>query len=308
MSNCKNIQKSLDWCIGTPELPGIMRTVFYISKNMVAKWPEKKYGENGQVISSKLSGNFVLVADAVWHRIAILSDKSQLTSEAQGEIPSQTQLNKLVALHPGVGAEATNAAAYLNNTDSVFIVQDMKSNYRVVGSDMWPTKCTVAQDNGQGTTGSTSTTISVEATDEIPAPFYLGEIVTGDGVIYASHGDGQIAPAGRREISFTPDGATDDEVAVISGSYQTGSAVSYEGKDYYTILKIETGTQVSFATEKPCTMTVVFGASDTRFTLLVDGVKNTGATGLLTTHLDAGEHLLAKADAGTIAAIILTDD
>ena len=115
--------------------------------------------------------------------IWIATQKSQLTSDAQGEVPSQTQLNKLTAVHPGVGPEATAAAAYINNNDNVYIVEDMKGRFRVIGSDKWDTKSTVAQDNGQGATGTTSTTISVEATDEVPAPFYEGTIVTEDGII-----------------------------------------------------------------------------------------------------------------------------
>ncbi len=88
-----------------------------------------------------------LAADAKWRYIDILPDKSQLTSEAQGELPSQTQLNKLVAVHPGVGADASAAAAYINNTDNVFVIEDMKGNFRVLGNDKWSTKATVAQDS-----------------------------------------------------------------------------------------------------------------------------------------------------------------
>lgn len=186
MSNCNNIQRSLDWCMGTPELPGIKRRVYYIAKNMIAKWPEFVRDENGRVTSSVLQGSFTLVADAKWHYIVILADKSQLTSEAQGEVPSQTQLNKATLVHPGVGPEASAAAAYLNNSDNVFVVEDMKGNFRVLGSERWLTKTTVAQDNGQGTTGTTSTTISIEATDEIPSPFYEGAIETEDGDISPS--------------------------------------------------------------------------------------------------------------------------
>ena len=125
----------------------------------------------------------MLRADTKWKFIDIIADKSQLTSEAQGEYPSQTQLNKLVAVHPGVDDEASAAAAYLNNNDNVFLVEDMRGAIRVVGSDKWPTKTTVAQDLGQGATGSTSTTINVEATDECPAPFYAGTIDTDEGSI-----------------------------------------------------------------------------------------------------------------------------
>ena len=181
--NCNNLQKSLGWCQGTPELPGIKRRLYYISKLLIALWPKLPHDEKGRVQSAVYDGSFALVADAKWHYIDILPEKSQLTSEAQGEIPSQTQLNKLTAVHPGVGEEASAAAAYLNNNDNVFIVEDMKGNYRVVGSDKWTTKTTVAQDLGQGATGTTSTTIAVEASDECPAPFYKGVIVTEDGNI-----------------------------------------------------------------------------------------------------------------------------
>lgn len=188
MSNCVNIQRSLDWCMGTPELPGIKRRVYYISKNQIVKWPTFERDENGRVTSSTLSGSFALVADAKWHFIVVLADKSQLTSEPQGEVPSQTQLNKATLVHPGVGAIASAAAAYLNNSDNVFVVEDMKGNFRILGSERWLTKTTVAQDNGQGTTGTTSTTISVEATDEIPSPFYVGSLETEEGVINCGDG------------------------------------------------------------------------------------------------------------------------
>ena len=131
----------------------------------------------------------MLVADATWKYIDILPDKSQVTSEAQGEIPSQTQLNKLTAVHPAVGEAASAASAYLNNNDNVFIIEDMRGKYRVIGSDMWNTKTTVAQDLGQGATGTTSTTISAEATDVVPAPFYEGTIETDEGTIDAGSDD-----------------------------------------------------------------------------------------------------------------------
>ena len=170
--------------MGMPELPGIRRRIYYISKDQIAKWPPYNRDDNSRrTKTAVLTGNFTLVADAKWKYIDILADKSQLTSEAQGEIPSQTQLNKLTAVHPGVDADASAAAAYLNNNDNVFLVEDMRGARRVVGSEKWLTKTTVAQDLGQGASGTASTTINVEATDECPAPFYTGQIVTEDGTL-----------------------------------------------------------------------------------------------------------------------------
>ena len=186
MAECLNIQKSLGWCQGTPELPGVKRRIYYISKGDIVEWPTLPRDNNGRITAAVYDGSFVLKADTKWKYIDILPDKSQLTSEPQGELPSQTQLNKLVAVHPGVGLRASAAAAYINNYDNVFLVEDMKGFFRVVGCDKWQTKSTVNQDLGQGPTGSTSTTISVEATDECPAPFYFGMIETEDGDIDAN--------------------------------------------------------------------------------------------------------------------------
>ena len=162
------------------------RRIYYLAKSEIVGFPKLPRDEHGRATSAIYEGDFTLKADAKWKYIDILPDKSQLTSEAQGELPSQTQLNKLVAVHPGVGPEASAAAAYINNTDSVFVVEDMKGNYRVVGCDKWNTKATVAQDLGQGATGTTSTTINVEASDEVPAPFYVGTLETEDGDIDCS--------------------------------------------------------------------------------------------------------------------------
>ena len=186
MTECLNIQQSLGWCQGTPELPGVKRRVYYLAKSEIVEWPALSRDANGRITSAQYSGSFTLKADSKWKYIDILPDKSQLTSEPQGELPSQTQLNKLVAVHPGVGLRASAAAAYINNYDNVFLVEDMKGFFRVVGCDKWQTKSTVNQDLGQGPTGSTSTTINVEATDECPAPFYFGLIETEDGDIDAN--------------------------------------------------------------------------------------------------------------------------
>ena len=108
---CTSLQKSLGWCQGTPELPGVRRRIYYTSKGDIAQWPTLPRDENGRVTAATYTGSFTLKADAKWKYIDILPEKSQLTSEAQGELPSQTQLNKLTAVHPGVGAEASAASA-----------------------------------------------------------------------------------------------------------------------------------------------------------------------------------------------------
>ena len=224
MTNCKPLQKSLNWCEGKPILPGIRRKLYYTSKSNIAKWPTLPTDAAGRPTSAVYVGSFVLVADATWKVIDILSEKSQVTSEAQGEAPSQTQLNKLTAVHPDIGPEATAASAYLNNSDNVFIMQDMTGRYRVVGADLYNTKTTVAQDLGQGATGTASTTITAEAPDVVAAPFYEGEIVTEDGTIAASGSQSGSTNTGSGSTNTGSGGSS-------SGGSSSGGSSSGGGND-----------------------------------------------------------------------------
>ena len=182
MPDCSSIQKSLAWCQGRPQYAGIKRRLYFTARANIVQWPTLGKDSNGRVLSAAYDGEFVLAADKEWLYIDILPDKSQLTSETQGEYPAQSQLNKLVAFHPGIEVDATAAAAYFNNNETVFLVEDMSGNTRVVGHKDYPIKVTVTQDVGQGITGSAGTTITIEASDDVPAPFYHygGFFITGD--------------------------------------------------------------------------------------------------------------------------------
>lgn len=177
------LQQSIGWCEGTPEPAGIRRRAYYIAMSDAIDEPKIPVDENGRPISSILDGNFTLAADKTWKYIDFLPEKSQFQSDPQGDYPNQTQLDKLTLVHPAVGPEATNACAYINNTRCFFLFQDRKGRWRLVGNKDYESKNTVAQDLGQGVTGSTSTTISVEASNLVSAPFFNGTIVTEDGEI-----------------------------------------------------------------------------------------------------------------------------
>ncbi|MDE6717876.1 MAG: hypothetical protein K2J70_06760 [Muribaculaceae bacterium] len=185
--NCSIIQTSLDWCEGTPEPAGIRRVCYYTAFSNIVAAPKLPTDSNGRPTAAVLVGAFSMKEDAVFHKIVFLPEKSTFTSESQGEYPSITQLDKLTLVHPGVGPEAVQAMASINNTKNCFIFQDRKGRWRVVGHpDYDDMKNTVAQDLGQGSAGSTSTTISVEAPNLVSAPFFNGTIPTDEGDVELS--------------------------------------------------------------------------------------------------------------------------
>ncbi|MDE6237823.1 MAG: hypothetical protein K2M45_08150 [Muribaculaceae bacterium] len=181
---CSVLQGSLSWCEGTPEPAGIRRKLYYTSFGNLADYPKLPVDDIGRPTSSILQGEFVMKGDAVFHSIEFLPEKSTFTSESQGEYPSVTQLDKLTVVHPGVGPEAVAAMAFINNSRNCFLFQDKKGRWRMVGTpDFDDMKNTVAQDLGQGSAGTTSTTISVEASNLVSAPFFSGSIMTDEGEV-----------------------------------------------------------------------------------------------------------------------------
>jgi hypothetical protein len=243
MKNCPNLQKSLDWCEGTPQYPGIRRRLYYINKNLIELWPTLERDDFGRVIDAHYLGAFTIAADAAWQYIDINIDKSTVTSEPQGEVPSQTQLNKATFVHNGIDAEATAAAGYLNNADCVFVYEDMIGHFRVLGNNKWRTKITVNQDQGQGTNPA-STTINIEVTDMIAPPFYVEGLETEDGEVFPSYDDDALleprltSPSGNTfDIGTIPaDGSTVSKTMRIKGSNLTESL---------TLTKSGTGLTIS---------------------------------------------------------------
>lgn len=184
MKNCfSSLQKSLDWCEGQPQYPGIRRRVYFCNKALIMSWPELEHDDFGRVTSTLMRGNFELAEDAFWQYLDININQSNITSEPQGEVPSQTQLNKATFVHNGIDDAATAIAGLIGYADNVFVYEDTQGHFRIIGNRRWRTHSKVNQDQGQGS-AQANTTIEVEATDIIAPPFYNGYLETEDGLVY----------------------------------------------------------------------------------------------------------------------------
>lgn len=175
---CSIIQESIEWCEAKAVKPGIRKRIWYTSKKNIAKWPDRDRDPWGRCKSASYENesSFVMATGGYWRHIDTYAAKSKATSDPQGEFPSQTQLNKLEVIIPGTGPDESSLCAYVNNTDSVFLVEDNHGRIRVYGSEDYETKSTVTQDLGEGPTGTAQTALSVEASDETLPPFYSGDI------------------------------------------------------------------------------------------------------------------------------------
>ena len=183
MDKCIGLSpQSLDWCDGKVSLPGIRSVVYFIPKRDIVKWPTLP--ETFTLKMSEMAvytGNFTLADDKKWQKMSVLVDKSPVTFESQGSKPSKSMLNKATFLHPGTEEEATAFCGLANNDDYVYIVQIKKGKYRVLGNEMYQTETNPSQTLGGSVTDEMGTKLEISVTDQMPAPFYNGTIMTEDG-------------------------------------------------------------------------------------------------------------------------------
>lgn len=187
----KGMYESLAWCPGQTSTPGIRRKVYFIPKSWIAKWPTLPAIDGVVENMGKLAtldGDFVLAADKKWQYIELLTTKSSINSETQGEKPSPTFLNKATLVHAGTDEEATGFARQANIDELIFLCQQRNGKFRVIGSEAFDPSVTISQTSGEGDTGTAGTTLEAQCTDICPSPFYTGKIETVDGDISGADG------------------------------------------------------------------------------------------------------------------------
>lgn len=181
--NCNVVQQSLRWCQGQANYSGIRGQLLYTAVSNIVSWPKRKTSASGAELAEYNeaggdSSSFVFRADTKFNVIDILSAKSKVTSDPNGEFPSGSQLNKIEAVIPTSGVDAANLAASINNIPCIWIYRDMEGKYRVVGCQRWASeiKNTIATDSGTGAAGSAQSTLTIEAPDTTPPPAYFGSV------------------------------------------------------------------------------------------------------------------------------------
>jgi hypothetical protein len=176
--------ENLDWTDGQVSIPGIYTNLYYLPKGDISVWPALPTNPASAAEEVTYTGSFTLAALKTWKKINCIDVKSPVTCEPQGEKRSQTFLNKLTVVTALNEEKATAFAKLANNTDIVYLVREKNSGkWRLIGNEMFQTNTKPMVNLGGDPTGEKGTTLEIECTDPIPAPFYDGEIITDEGDI-----------------------------------------------------------------------------------------------------------------------------
>lgn len=191
--NCTavNLYGSLIHCKGETVLPGLRPKAWWIPKSLITAWPTLPAPSDTSATMKSIatySGDFSLAADATWLSIDLLDTASNITAASQGDKPSKTFLNSATLKYAGNNEEATGFARLANTDDGVYIVQQRDGKFRVIGNEMFETNTNPGQESGMAVTDASGTTLEISVTDVCPAPFYVGKLLTEDGVLDCSTG------------------------------------------------------------------------------------------------------------------------
>lgn len=173
---------NLDWTPGNKSIPGIYQNAYCIPKTDITAWPAIVDAPATAAAAVTLAGTFTLVLTKTWKKINVIDKKSLVVCEPQGEERSQTFLNKATLKTSLTTEEATAFAMKANNDDLVYAVEEKDSGkFRILGNEMFSTLTKATLALGGEPTSERGTTLEVEVTDSVPAPFFAGAIMTDDG-------------------------------------------------------------------------------------------------------------------------------
>ena len=112
-------------------------------------------------------------------------------------------------------------------------------------------------------------------------------------------------PEGTIFCSFSKEGTPSSSFFTVTGNGSNSKGdVVIDGQTYSTCLKLESSTSVTLTIDKPMVMTLYFATNETA-NIKVDGTKVTDTTNVYTQTLEAGTHVLTKADTRNLFGIKL---
>lgn len=170
-TDTNNIYESMTWCPGASRSPGIRKRVYFIPKKDIVKWPA--------VSAGKLTGDFTLASGKYWNFMDLVVNDSKFNAESQGEYPNKTFRQHGEFFYPGLESDITDFETKAINDDLVYIVQQSSGDFKVLGSEAYPTDTNCSSDSGSGATDKIGVTITPECDALTDLLIYSGAILTG---------------------------------------------------------------------------------------------------------------------------------
>lgn len=162
---------------GNGNMGGLRTTVYFAHPDDISSFPSPlTTGSFGDGVKLNPTPGIVFNSGKGFKQFYMTIESGGLKDEAQGEYDGKSYKNTGTYFYPTTKAKALELAAYLNNSNGVWIFVEADGTKRVVGSPDLPAKCNASTDTGIAAADRRGVTIEVNANNVAPAYIYEGAI------------------------------------------------------------------------------------------------------------------------------------
>lgn len=181
-SNTNDLYANVEFCPGEATMPGMRPYFFFQKKNNIVTWPKAPMNDAKTLEENAVyDGDFVLAADQKWHKVDLIPNENEPSTERTGAYGSYHFNNKATLVLPGVGKKQTGLINEIVNDDVVILLPQRDGSFRVFGNPYFNMDVNPSQGWGKATTDTNGTTLEITDENKSAAPFYEGKIEAEDG-------------------------------------------------------------------------------------------------------------------------------
>jgi hypothetical protein len=166
----------LTWADGEENMGGVKVTAYYALAADIETFPVLPTSPATAADEVTLDGNFVMKAGKYFHKIYCTMQTGEVVDENQGEADGQSFVHKATLFYPGTKVEALAFAKNANNSNMIFVIEEVTGQMRVVGSEAIPAKVKPSFTTGKAYADRKGMTLEVTSYGYTPAPVYTGYI------------------------------------------------------------------------------------------------------------------------------------
>ncbi len=164
------------WADGEENMAGVKVTCYYALASEIEVWAALPASPSTAAEEVTLAGNFRMTSAKYWRKLYVTMQTGEVIDEQQGEVDGQSFAQKATVFYPGTKAEALAFAKNANNSNMVFIFEEVTGNRRVIGSEAIPARVKPSFTTGKAYADRKGMTLEIEAHGYTPAPLYDGVI------------------------------------------------------------------------------------------------------------------------------------
>jgi len=165
------------WGDGLENMGGLKTIGYYALAADIEIWPSLPANPATAAQEVTLEGHFRMKTDKHWYKLYSTMETNEMMDENQGEWDGQSFVQKATIFYPGTKADALGFAKLANNSNMIFIFEEMSGgNRRVIGSKGIPAKVKPSFTVGKATADRKGMTMEIQSYGYTPAPIYDGVI------------------------------------------------------------------------------------------------------------------------------------